>query len=55
MEKRKWNKVWRDERRKRRCVRNGHFPVRRLFFVLVSLWNLEMHSMLISLTGVCRI
>ncbi|MFQ8841529.1 MAG: hypothetical protein ACLR8P_12040 [Clostridium fessum] len=37
------------------CVQNGLFPVRRLFSGRGSLWNWGMHSMRISLTGVCRI
>ena len=42
-----------DEDRKQAL--NGHFQVRKPFFVHGSLWNWGMHSMLISLTGVCRI
>ena len=33
----------------------GHFPERKLFSVHDSLWKWEMHFMLISSTGVCRI
>ena len=37
------------------CAQNGHFPAGKLFSVHGSLWNWEMPSMRISLTGVCRI